>query len=93
MTHPPSVPHGYTEEMDEQRWQVYRTLGLTFTAIGLGGVTLSIAERVFQFRFFSSSAIVMSLLILGIGLLLLQTVRQGRREAREREAEAGPGDI
>ena len=79
--------------MDDQRWQVYRTLGLMFTAIGTGGILLSIAERVFKFRFFSSSAIFMSLLLAAVGVMLLQTVRQGRREARDRDAENAQADL
>ena len=70
--------------MDDQRWQVYRGLGLMFAGIGAGGLVVSIAEQLLKFRFFSSSAVAMSLLLLFIGLGLLQTVRQGRREAQER---------
>lgn len=75
--------------MDDDRRKVYRGLGYAFIAIGVAVIAGYIAQRAFDFDFFSGDPTSVGLFLGLIGAALVYTVRQAGAEHERSDAEHG----
>ena len=61
--------------MDERARRFYRALGIAFVVLALVFIAVAVAERLFNFSYFSGDVLPLALTIGVIGAALLYTVR------------------